>query len=93
MLRKFLFAVCLGVGVGSFVQADSAQAQNAYGQAWGGTYTTQGLNKRANRKSEFLLHDAEFLTVLAALLDPAYDHPAAELTEALRRVEPLWEGD
>ena len=26
-----------------------------------GTYTTQSRNKRANRKSEFLLHDAEFL--------------------------------
>ncbi len=25
-----------------------------------GTYTTQSRNKRANRKSEFLLHDAEF---------------------------------
>ena len=32
-----------------------------------GTYTTQARNKRANRKSEFLLHDAEFLAVLASL--------------------------
>jgi alpha-mannosidase len=31
-----------------------------------GTYTTQARNKRANRKSEFLLHDAEFLSTLAA---------------------------
>ena len=30
-----------------------------------GTYTTQSRNKRANRKSEFLLHDAEFLATLA----------------------------
>ena len=29
-----------------------------------GTYTTQARNKRANRKSEFLLHDAEFLAAL-----------------------------
>jgi alpha-mannosidase len=51
-----------------------------------GTYTTQGLNKRANRKSEFLLHDAEFLTVLATLLDPAHDYPDADLTEAWKLV-------
>ena len=34
-----------------------------------GTYTTQSRNKRANRRSEFLLHDAEFLAAQAALLD------------------------
>jgi alpha-mannosidase len=33
-----------------------------------GTYTGQGRNKRNNRKSEFLLHDAEFLAAWAALL-------------------------
>ncbi|RPI95197.1 MAG: alpha-mannosidase [Chloroflexi bacterium] len=33
-----------------------------------GTYTTQARNKRANRKSEFLLHDAEFIATLASLL-------------------------
>jgi alpha-mannosidase len=44
-----------------------------------GTYTTQSRNKRANRKSEFLLHDAEFLATLAALLDPDYQYPAADL--------------
>jgi alpha-mannosidase len=33
-----------------------------------GTYTTQGRNKRANRRSEFLLHDAEFLAALASLV-------------------------
>ena len=47
-----------------------------------GTYTTQGRNKRANRKSEFLLHDVEFLGVLASLVDPAYEYPAGELAEA-----------
>ena len=36
-----------------------------------GTYTTQARNKRANRKSEFLLHDAEFLAAFASQLDPA----------------------
>jgi len=44
-----------------------------------GTYTTQSRNKRANRKSEFLLHDAEFLATLAADLDPAYTYPADTL--------------
>ncbi len=46
-----------------------------------GTYTTQARNKRANRKSEILLHDSEFLAAWAAL---AADHPYphAELTRA-----------
>ena len=40
-----------------------------------GTYTTQGRNKRANRKSEFLLHDSEFLAALAAQIAPDYQYP------------------
>jgi alpha-mannosidase len=40
-----------------------------------GTYTTQSRNKRANRRSEFLLHDAEYLAALAALLDQQYRYP------------------
>ncbi|MBV7328440.1 alpha-mannosidase [Chloroflexi bacterium TSY] len=48
-----------------------------------GTYTSQARNKRANRKSEFLLHDAEFLAAWASLHgDYAYPH------DALRRA---WE--
>ncbi|MDY6877235.1 MAG: alpha-mannosidase [Chloroflexota bacterium] len=47
-----------------------------------GTYTTQGRNKLANRKSEFLLHDAEFLAVLAALLDADFCYPADTLRQA-----------
>jgi len=47
-----------------------------------GTYTTQSRNKRANRKSEFLLHDAEFLAALAALLDADYNYPADTLRKA-----------
>jgi alpha-mannosidase len=40
-----------------------------------GTYTSQARNKRSNRKSEFLMHDAEFLAALAALTtDYAYPH-------------------
>jgi alpha-mannosidase len=49
-----------------------------------GTYTTQARNKRANRKSEFLLHDAEFLASMAVTLDRDYAYPH----EGLRRA---WE--
>ena len=51
-----------------------------------GTYTTQSANKRANRKSEFLLHDAEFLASLAMVLDPDYAYPADVLTDAWKLV-------
>jgi alpha-mannosidase len=47
-----------------------------------GTYTTQSRNKRANRKSEFLLHDAEFLATVAALLDVDYRYPASTFNKA-----------
>jgi alpha-mannosidase len=47
-----------------------------------GTYTTQSRTKRANRKSEFRLHDAEFLASLAAVLDAQYEYPAATLRRA-----------
>lgn len=40
-----------------------------------GTYTTQSRNKRANRKAEFLLHDAEFLAAYASVLDPDFIYP------------------
>jgi alpha-mannosidase len=51
-----------------------------------GTYTTQGRNKMANRRSEFLLHDAEFLASYASLLDPAYLYPAETLRGAWKLV-------
>ncbi|HYO89164.1 MAG TPA: alpha-mannosidase, partial [Candidatus Limnocylindrales bacterium] len=42
-----------------------------------GTLTSQARNKRSNRKSEFLLHDAEFLAALAALYTGfSYPHEA-----------------
>jgi alpha-mannosidase len=47
-----------------------------------GTLTTQSRNKRANRKSEFRLHDAEFLAAMATILDPAYAYPAQTLRQA-----------
>jgi alpha-mannosidase len=51
-----------------------------------GTYTTQARNKRANRKSEFLLHDAEFLAAMASTLDTAYAYPHKELHRAWKLV-------
>ena len=48
-----------------------------------GTYTTQSRNKRANRKSEFLLHDAEFLATLAGLVDDAYEYPGPGTPQSL----------
>ena len=47
-----------------------------------GTYTTQSRNKRANRKSEFLLHDAEFLATAASLANPGYVYPAEVINKA-----------
>ena len=47
-----------------------------------GTYTTQSRNKRANRKSEFLLHDAEFLASLANTWDSSYSYPKTDLGRA-----------
>jgi alpha-mannosidase len=47
-----------------------------------GTYTTQARNKRANRQSEFLLHDAEFLAAAAALVVPDFVYPHADLRRA-----------
>jgi alpha-mannosidase len=51
-----------------------------------GTYTTQGRNKRANRKSEFALHDAEFLAAFAATMNATFDYPNEQLTQAWKLV-------
>ncbi|CAA9288761.1 MAG: alpha-mannosidase, partial [uncultured Chloroflexia bacterium] len=51
-----------------------------------GTYTTQSRNKRANRKSEFLLHDAEFLASLASVLDADYRYPNTTFRDAWRLI-------
>jgi alpha-mannosidase len=50
-----------------------------------GTYTSQARNKRANRQSEFLLHDAEFIATYASLLTDT-QYPITEFTEAWRIV-------
>ncbi len=44
-----------------------------------GTYTSQAYNKYANRRSEFLFHDAEWLNSLASILLPGRDYPRARL--------------
>lgn len=46
-----------------------------------GTYTSQARNKRANRKSEFLLHDAEFLAAWASV-QGHFAYPHDELRRA-----------
>jgi len=48
-----------------------------------GTYTTQARNKQANRKSEFLLHDAEFIATLASL-HTDYQYPMNEFQTTWR---------
>ncbi|HVF26546.1 MAG TPA: alpha-mannosidase [Anaerolineales bacterium] len=50
-----------------------------------GTYTTQARNKRANRKSEFLLHDTEFLATLASLYTGC-DYPLQQFNEAWQTI-------
>ena len=53
-----------------------------------GTYTTQAANKRDNRKSEFLLHEVEFLSAIASknadrhsrgATHPRFSYPTNEL--------------
>jgi alpha-mannosidase len=51
-----------------------------------GTYTTQARNKRANRKSEILLHNTEFLSTFAKSIDPAFQYPHVELDQAWKLV-------
>ncbi len=45
-----------------------------------GTYTSQGRTKRGNRKTEFALHDAEFLSAIAAKHGD-FEYPAHKLDE------------
>ncbi len=49
-----------------------------------GTYTSQARNKLANRRCEFLLHDAEFLATYASLLEPSFLYPHDILEQAWR---------
>ena len=51
-----------------------------------GTFTSQSRNKRANRKSEFALHDAEFLGAAASLLAGEYMYPRERVDQAWQTV-------
>jgi len=51
-----------------------------------GTFTTQARNKKANRKSEFRLHDAEFVATYATLLDSSYQYPKKSFQKAWQLV-------
>lgn len=51
-----------------------------------GTYTTQARNKKANRKSEFAMHDAEWLACLAAGLDGEYRYPHEDIIETWKLI-------
>ncbi len=51
-----------------------------------GTYTTQARNKRANRKSEFLLHDTEWLAAALSVMEVEFAYPHAALREAWQLV-------
>ena len=50
-----------------------------------GTYTSQARNKRANRKSEFLLHDAEFISAYAAQITN-YQYPTTNYQQAWQTI-------
>ncbi|MBI4786269.1 MAG: alpha-mannosidase [Chloroflexi bacterium] len=47
-----------------------------------GTYTSQARSKRANRQSEILFHDAEWLSALADVLTGQATYPQRELNRA-----------
>jgi alpha-mannosidase len=58
-----------------------------------GTYTTQARNKRGNRKSEFLLRDAEFFDAATLALVPKRRESAADPVRAVYDVTGLEAGD
>jgi len=51
-----------------------------------GTYTSQGYNKKSNRKMEYLLHDGEFLNILYDLTENKNEYPKVALDEMWERV-------
>ncbi|MEN0001733.1 MAG: glycoside hydrolase family 38 C-terminal domain-containing protein, partial [Pseudomonadota bacterium] len=50
-----------------------------------GTLTSESRTKRNNRKSEFVLHDTEFLSAFAAMIS-GFTYPHDDLTECWERV-------
>ena len=51
-----------------------------------GTYTSQAKNKLANRRSEFNLHDAEFLASYANIVDSNFKYPKEQLEHAWKLI-------
>lgn len=51
-----------------------------------GTYTSQGFIKRANRKTEYVLHDAELLSVLADGHTNQKQYPKEMLTDCWKKL-------
>ena len=51
-----------------------------------GTYTTMAHNKRCNRKMEFLLKDAEFLSTIASLHSKEFNDPKGEFDKMWKLV-------
>ena len=58
-----------------------------------GTYTTQAHIKKANRKSEFLLRDAEFVDAISFLVDPSRRENAADPVRAMYDVTHIGAAD
>ncbi|HSM24916.1 MAG TPA: glycoside hydrolase family 38 C-terminal domain-containing protein, partial [Anaerolineaceae bacterium] len=51
-----------------------------------GTYTSQAKIKKNNRKSEFLVHDVEFLATFASVLDKGFQYPKQEINAAWQTI-------
>ena len=51
-----------------------------------GTYTTQANMKKNNRRSEFLIHDVEFLASYASMLDADYVYPKEEINKTWQAI-------
>ena len=45
MIRRILTAVVLTAGISAFMPVETADAQQAYGRAWSGSYTDQDWNR------------------------------------------------
>lgn len=51
-----------------------------------GTYTSQAKIKKNNRKSEFLIHDVEFLATFATILNDKYQYPKEEINATWKTI-------
>lgn len=46
-----------------------------------GTYTTQAVTKRNNRKQEIMMHDLEYLATMATLKEKSYSYPKKDIDD------------